>query len=161
MWEKSQRIRMFRGINALSLDAKGRITVPMRYRSSLIQQEGGTVVITIDTEETCLLMYPLLEWQTIETNLQKLPSFNKATRRIQRLLIGHATELEIDTNGRLLLPPLLRDYANLNKQILLVGQGNKFEIWNELAWEEKRAEWLATETSLKDDLPEEMKNFSL
>ena len=152
---------MFRGINAISVDSKGRIAVPMRYRAALAEEDGSALVITIDTEETCLLMYPLQKWQEIETNLQKLPSFNVAARRIQRLLIGHATDLEMDANGRVLLPPLLRDYANIDKQVVLIGQGNKFEIWNEAAWESKRMEWLAEETLLKEELPDEMRNFSL
>ena len=78
---------MFRGINAINLDSKGRFAIPSRYREGL----GEQIVATIDTEEPCLLLYPVLQWQTIEDGLQKLPSFNAAARRIQRLLIGHAT----------------------------------------------------------------------
>lgn len=152
---------MFRGINAITIDGKGRLAVPTRYRDALSVQATSSLVVTIDTEETCLLLYPAAQWQVIEDKLQSLPSFNPAARRIQRLLIGHATDVEIDGNGRLLLPPLLRDYANLDKHVMLVGQGNKFEVWDETLWQAKREQWLAEEASHKDGLPDEMKTFSL
>lgn len=152
---------MFRGINAINIDGKGRIAVPTRYRDALLAEDGGALVVTIDTEETCLLLYPVKEWQVIEMNLQRLPSFNAQARRIQRLLIGHATDLELDTNGRVLLPPLLREHAKLDKRAVLIGQGNKFEIWDETEWQEKRSQWLADEALGADGLPDEMKTFSL
>lgn len=148
--------KMFRGINAINMDAKGRVAIPARYRDS----EGlDKMVLTIDTEETCLLLYPEEKWQVIEENLQKLPSFNTHARRIQRLLIGHATDLEPDSNGRILIPPLLREYAKLEKKVVMIGQGNKFEIWDDDLWQEKRNQWLLEEAT--DGLPEEMKIFSL
>lgn len=148
---------MFRGINAINLDTKGRLAVPTRYREAL----GTALVVTIDTEEACLLLYPTKQWQLIEDNLQKLPSFNATARRIQRLLIGHATDVEIDGNGRILLPPLLRDYAHLDKRVVLIGQGNKFEMWDEDHWQSRREQWLADESAKMDALPDEMKTFSL
>lgn len=152
---------MFRGINAINIDGKGRLAVPTRYRDALGSQEGASLVVTIDTEETCLLLYPAAQWQVIEDNLQRLPSFNAAARRIQRLLIGHATDVELDGNGRLLLPPLLRDYAQLDKRVVMIGQGNKFEVWDETLWQSRREQWLAEEASGTDGLPDEMKTFSL
>lgn len=148
---------MFRGINAITVDTKGRMAMPVRYRDSL----ETSLVVTIDTEETCLLLYPALEWQRIETSLQKLPSFNAQARRIQRLLIGHATDIEMDGQGRILLPLELRQYAQLQKQAFLVGQGNKFEIWDEERWQNKRDEWLLEESKHHNDLPDEMKTLSL
>lgn len=148
---------MFRGINAINIDGKGRVGVPTRYRDEL----GTSLVVTIDTEETCLLLYPIQQWQVIEDNLQRLPSFNAAARRIQRLLIGHATDVELDSNGRVLLPTLLRDYAHLNKRVVMIGQGNKFEIWDEELWQSKRGSWLEEEAARIDGLPDEMKTFSL
>lgn len=152
---------MFRGINAINIDGKGRLAVPTRYRDALSDRDRSSMVVTIDTEETCLLLYPTLQWQVIEDNLQRLPSFNAAARRIQRLLIGHATDVELDSSGRVLLPPLLRDYAHLDKRVVMIGQGNKFELWDELLWQSRREQWLADEASNEGGLPDEMKTFSL
>ncbi len=152
---------MFRGINAVNLDTKGRLAIPTRYREQLLQNCNGHLIVTIDTEVTCLLLYPLTEWEQIETKLQNLPSFNQAARRIQRLLIGHATDVELDSQGRLLLPPLLREYAALDKCVMLVGQGKKFEIWDEQQWNDGRQHWLTDQTSSADELPEQMKDLSL
>lgn len=153
---------MFRGINAINIDAKGRMVMPTRYRERLQLDSKNAVVLTIDTEDRCLLVYPLPEWEAIEKMLAALPSFNPAARRIQRLLIGHATDVEMDTQGRVLLPPLLRDYADLKKKAVLVGQGKKFELWNEGHWEESRAQWLEEESKSDDEsLPDEVKSISL
>ena len=148
---------MFRGINSITIDIKGRMALPSRYRELLSE----SMVVTIDTEETCLLLYPEAEWQKIEISLQKLPSFNPAARRIQRLLIGHATDVDLDAQGRILLPLELRQYAQLQKQTVLIGQGNKFEIWDEIQWQVRRQKWLEEESSHSDELPDEMKTFSL
>ena len=152
---------MFRGLNAVNIDTKGRIAMPTRYRDALLHDSEGQVVITIDTEVTCLLMYPLVEWEKIEAKLQSLPSFNTQARRIQRLLIGHATELEMDSNGRLLIPPLLREYAGLDKCIMLVGQGRKFELWDEQQWQNGRESWLSEVAGTNESLPEELLSLSL
>lgn len=147
---------MYRGINALNIDEKGRIAVPTRYRDDLY-----AVVVTIDTEEKCLLLYPQIEWEAIEAKIESLPSFNEATRRIQRLLIGHATELSLDNNGRIVIPQLLREYAGLEKQIMLVGQGKKFEIWDSELWETRRREWLAAGINKQNIIPVELQTISL
>ncbi len=152
---------MFRGVNGVNIDAKGRIVMPTRYRERLQQASSGSVVLTIDTEERCLLMYPLSGWEEIESKLAQLPSFNPAARRIQRLLIGHATEVELDNHGRILVPPLLRDYAGLNKLAMLVGQGKKFELWDEEHWQQRRGQWLAEESGKDSELPDEVKSLSL
>jgi len=150
---------MFRGITPINLDTKGRMAIPTRYRAQLTEDESQ-IVITIDTNSPCLLLYPLPEWEIIEQKLAALPSFNNAARRIQRLLIGHATELDIDGNGRVLLPSVLRDYANLDKKIVLVGQGKKFEIWDEARWHSARDNWLDL-TKAEDELPEELITLAL
>jgi MraZ protein len=150
----------FRGINSILLDAKGRMALPSRYRDLLHKKKISTLVITIDTESSCLLLYALPEWEIIEEKLQALPSFNAAARRIQRLLIGHATELELDANGRLLLPSLLREYAKLDKSVMLVGQGKKFEVWDEHHWHTNRTSWLQ-EANSADKLPDEIQALAL
>jgi len=152
---------MFRGLNSVNLDAKGRLAMPVRYRDRLQNDANGQVVVTIDTEASCLLLYPQPEWEVIERKIEALPSFNKAARRIQRLLIGHATELELDGQGRLLIPPLLRDHADLQKQVMLVGQGKKFELWSDELWQRERHTWLEMEANSEGDLPDELQSISL
>jgi len=150
----------FRGVNPINLDDKGRMAIPARYRDAITEHCCGHLVATIDTEERCLLLYPLAEWEVIQEKIEALPSFNPAARRIQRLLIGHATDIDMDGNGRLLLPAPLRDYAGLNKKIVLLGQGNKFEIWSEDLWLATREEYLA-EADGGAELPDELQNLSL
>lgn len=152
---------MFRGINSIALDAKGRLSIPTRYRDSLACAENTQVIVTIDTEAPCLLLYPMAEWEIIERKIAELPSFNAVARRIQRLLIGHATEIELDGNGRLLIPGVLREYAALQKEAVLVGQGRKFEIWSNERWQKARDEWLASDLNAADEMPDELKNLAL
>jgi MraZ protein len=124
------------------LDAKGRIVLPARYRERLAEICQSQLVVTIDTDQPCLLIYPLPEWESIEEKIEALPSFNPTTRRIQRLLIGHATEVEVNASGRLLLSNPLRDYARLGSKVVLIGQGKKFELWDEALWNERLETWL-------------------
>lgn len=150
---------MFRGVNNVSLDAKGRLAIPVRYRDFLAQHCNGELVITIDTDERALLIYPKPEWEDIQRKVQALPSFNAAARRVQRLLIGHATDLQLDANGRILVPPPLRQYAGLDKKTVMLGQGNKLELWSEDHWTERRDAWLGDESGL--ELPPELETLSL
>ncbi|WP_092992319.1 division/cell wall cluster transcriptional repressor MraZ [Thiohalomonas denitrificans] len=152
---------MFRGVAELNLDTKGRMAIPSRYRERLSERCEGQLVATIDTDERCLLLYPLPEWEAIERKLDALPTFNPQARRVQRLLMGHASDVDMDGNGRLLLPPPLRQYAGLEKRIVLIGQGKKFEIWDEQLWQQKRDEWLAEETVADGELPAELESLSL
>ena len=136
------KVQKFRGVSNLSLDAKGRIVLPARYRERLLEICHGELIVTIDTEQPCLLIYPLPEWELIEEKSEALPSCNPTTRRIQRLLIGHATEVEVDANGRMLLSNPLREYAQLGKKVVLIGQGKKFELWDEAIWSQRMESWL-------------------
>lgn len=158
---RQEDITVFRGINGIKVDAKGRMVMPTRYRKRLTHENHSTIVITIDTEERCLLLYPLDDWEEIERKIASLPSFNPAARRIQRLLIGHATDVDMDSQGRILIPNLLREYAGLKKRAVLVGQGKKFEVWDEAHWNKCRLKWLEEEASCKDPLPDEVKSISL
>ena len=151
---------MFRGVNALALDSKGRMAIPTRYREQLTRLCSGQMVLTVDRDH-CLLLYPQPEWEEIERKIMKLSSFNKQTRKLQRLLVGHATECELDGNGRILLAPPLREFAGLNKDVVLIGQGNKFEIWDEVAWNARRAEWLEGDGKDDDKLPPDLESLSL
>lgn len=133
---------MFRGVNALNLDTKGRMAMPARYREQLQAQCASQLIVTVDRDR-CLLVYPQPEWEQIERKLAGLPNLDIQTRRLQRLLIGYATECGMDGNGRILLPPPLREFAALEKRVVLIGQGNKFELWDERTWNERCEEWLA------------------
>ena len=152
---------MFRGVNALNLDAKGRMAIPTRYRERLQADCESKLVVTIDRDR-CLLIYPLPRWEEVELSLKQLPSFNPQTRKLQRLYIGHATEVEMDGQGRVLLAPELRRFAGLQKQVVLIGQGDKFELWDEESWNEGRDVWLE-ETQGMDpaDLPPGLENLSI
>jgi MraZ protein len=144
---------VFRGIQLVSMDRKNRLTIPARFKSTLDAMKPDAcqqLVITIDTEDPCLAVYPIEDWEKIEKKIEGLPSFNPATRRIKRLLMGHATEIELDRLGRLLLPNVLKSYAQLEKKVVLVGQGKKFELWSEQGWEAKRSEWLSEDNKLGD-----------
>lgn len=155
---------MFRGINSISLDPKGRIILPVNYRAQLQDaSQGGRMVITVDTEDRCLLLYSFIAWEEIEKKIEALPSFNQLTRRIQRLLIGHATELEVDSSGRILIPPLLRGHARLEKRVMLVGQGKKIEIWDEETWNNASAVWFSEGLGKVADglTPPELQELSL
>ncbi len=153
---------MFRGLTSLNMDAKGRVGIPAQYRQAITEEANGQLVVTIDTEDRCLLLYPLHQWRVIEERLEELPSFQPAARRIQRLLIGHATELELDRNGRILLPALLREYAGLDKSVMLVGQGKKFEIWGDAQWQLHRDSWLADGIADDDSgVPPDLMSLSL
>lgn len=149
-----------RGVHALSMDAKGRMAVPARYRTVLADWCESMLVATIDTSEKCILIYPLPEWEVIQEKIEALSSFNAKTRKIQRLLIGHATDLEVDTNGRVLLPSALREFAMLDKKVVLIGQGKKFELWDEQVWNDRRDSWLDEDVDL-DDLPADLMQLSL
>ncbi|MGL5358225.1 MAG: division/cell wall cluster transcriptional repressor MraZ [Shewanella sp.] len=149
---------MFRGASAINLDTKGRFAIPVRYREPLQLQHLGRIVITVDIVSSCLLLYPLHEWELVEAKLLELSDTDPTHRSLKRLLLGYAHEVELDANGRVLLPPPLRHYANLDKRIMLVGQLNKFELWDEQAWLQQidecqqtiRSEELANNARLAD-----------
>ncbi len=147
---------MFQGSHAINMDAKGRIAVPAKYRESLADNCGGRIVMTAHTQDKCVLIYPETEWAQILPKIEALPTFNKAALRAQRLLIGYACSLELDGNGRVLVPPTLRDYAGLEKKLMLVGLGKKFELWSEDAFQSS-----IDEQDAGDGLPDEMLSLSL
>jgi MraZ protein len=148
---------VFRGVSHLSLDSKGRLAVPAKHRESLASEGDGRVILTADPSH-CLLVYPLAEWEPIQKRLMALSSFNAKIRGLQRLLVGHADDVELDGSGRILVPPALRQYAALDKRVVLVGQGNKFELWDEARWLEQTAQTVAFPI---DGLPPELDGFSL
>lgn len=138
---------MFRGATKVTLDAKGRLAIPTRYRDRILSRSNGEVVVTVD-RDYCLLIYPYPEWEEIERKLIRLPTMNKQARRLQRLMVGYATEMELDGNGRILISKELREFANLDRQAILLGQGKKFELWNDKSWSDKRDSWLNMEDEI-------------
>ena len=141
----------FRGANVCNVDAKGRFALPTKHRGCFQEQGNEMSVLTIDTEDNCLLLYPEQEWHKVEAKLQALPSMHREVRRVQRLLIGHATDVEPDAQGRVLIPSLLREHAGIQKKLVLVGQGNKFELWSEDGWLHQREQWLASGRSMREN----------
>ncbi len=139
---------MFRGVTAITLDAKGRFAIPTRYREELHDCCDCQLVVTVAVNEKCvgepgcLWLYPLSEWEKLEQTISKLPTLNKMAGKLRRFLIGHATEAYMDGQGRILLADKLRKFAGVQKKLILVGQLNKFEIWDEEAWNAKESEWM-------------------
>jgi len=129
---------VFRGVSELLLDAKGRVAIPARHRDGLAG-DGGRIVITAD-HGGCLLVYPQATWEPIQADLMALSSFDDRIRSVQRLLVGHADDVELDAAGRILVPPALRRYAGLDKRVVLVGQGQKLELWDEAKWQAQVAQ---------------------
>lgn len=149
----------FHGSHAINMDAKGRLAIPAKVREDLAQYCGGRIVVTANAdadEERCLLVYPEPEWEEKRPKIEALPNRYKSVRRLQRLVLGNAAPMELDSAGRILIPPTLRSYAYLEKKLMLIGQGNKFELWSEERW----LAWL-DDSSDCDDMPPEMEAFSL
>lgn len=134
---------MYRGVTQLKVDGKGRMALPTRYREEIIGRCAGSMVVTVNTtSDHCLWMYPLDEWEQVEKRVNELPSLKPEHIRFKRYFIGYASDVEMDKTGRILLPPSLRDFARIEKEIHFIGQGNKFEIWNSKDWESGCDDWL-------------------
>ena len=151
---------MFRGINPINLDAKGRVALPAKYRDRVTNRCDGHMVLTVHPFDRCLLLYPLADWEVIESKVNALPnSTSRQARRLQHLMVGYATELDLDAANRLLLPAMHRDHAELDKRLILVGQGQKFEIWSEARWTSMTETYL--NETIDDDASVELINLSL
>ena len=148
---------MFRGATSLNLDEKGRMAIPSRHRDALRAQCDGHLVLTAHPHR-CLLLYPQPAWDPIQARMMSLSSFDRQSSALQRLLVGYAEDLELDNSGRLLVSPALREFANLEKQAMLVGQGSHFELWNLDAWR-TQLEQITTGDDMV--LPAELEGFSL
>ncbi len=151
---------MFRGVTTINLDAKGRIAIPTRYRAELQESCERKMIVTIAVDERCvgepgcLWLYPITEWDKLEQKISKLSNVNKMAGRLRRFVIGYATETDMDAQGRLLLSDKLRQFAGMEKHLVLVGQLNKFEIWSEKAWEAKENDLMSAADISEADLEE-------
>jgi len=147
----------FRGVTELVLDAKGRLAVPARHRETLAATGESRLVVTADPSR-CLLVYPRRVWEPIQERLMSLSGFNDRLRALQRLLVGHADDAEIDSSGRILLSPALRGFARLERDVVLVGQGHRFELWNAPEWQAQTAQAIAFDAG---GLPPELDGFTI
>jgi len=152
---------VFRGFNKISIDSKGRLAVPSRYRDLIAVQAEKNLVITLNPLDRSLWLYPLPEWEVIEDKLATLSDFDKQSRRTKQMMRGYASDCQLDSQGRILLPKELRSYAEITKQAVILGQGNKFEIWNEKAWDAQRDEWLESVGDDSVPTPESLQSLSL
>jgi MraZ protein len=148
---------VFRGVTSLTLDSKGRLAVPAKFRDLLQVRAGGKLVITADSA-LCLLVYPAPDWEPIQQKLMGLSSFHPRTRDLQRLLVGNASDVELDGAGRILIPAPLRKFAGLEKDVALVGQGTRFELWDEEKWDAQMDKSIALN---EEGIPAELEDFSL
>ena len=152
---------MFRGAALLSIDAKSRVAVPTKHRDALQKLSAGSLVLTAHPHR-CLLLYPQQAWEPIQSKLMALSSFDKQSSALQRLLVGYAEDVELDGSGRLLISSSLRQFANLecgsDKQIMLVGQGSHFELWNVEAWHAQLEQAIGADEVA---IPTELEGFSL
>lgn len=137
MWSKVEysgvTLLMFRGSSTHTIDSKGRIIVPSRFRDGVGSGDGGGVVIT--QMDGCLPVFPMEKWRGIEEKITSLAQTSHHMRRFRRIFIGSAQECVPDSQGRILIPPTLREYAGLVRDIVMVGVGSHFEIWSRMNWE--------------------------
>jgi MraZ protein len=148
---------MFQGATSLSLDAKGRMAVPARHRDALLKAAEGHLVLTAHPHR-CLLLYPAPDWEPIRARILAAPSLEAQSAKLRRLLVGFAVDLDMDAAGRVLIAPELRQYAGLDKDVWLVGQGSHFELWSDAGWKQQQEEIFALGDKL---LPPGMENLAL
>ncbi len=129
---------MFRGSDPINMDSKGRMAVPTRYRAALSEICQGDLVITIDMKSTCLTLSPLPEWKKFEAKVAALPALDDLGEMLSRFVIGQAKDIQLDNNGRILIPSELREYAQIDKKLILVGRTQRLEIWAEDNWNAER-----------------------
>ena len=150
---------MYFGETAINLDAKGRLAIPVRYREAVQEACGGRMVLTYSAFDSgALYLYPEPEWERVRDEVTRLSTFNPSHRSLQRRLVGSASAVEPDANGRIQIPQTLRQVAGLEKRVVLLGMGNRFELWNETILNQKRAE---EERSLDEAASEEMARLVL
>jgi MraZ protein len=149
-------VLMFQGATALNLDAKGRLAIPARHRESLVEASSGELILTAHPHR-CLLIYPAPAWEPIRDKVLAASSLNPQSAAIKRLLVGNAREETLDSAGRLLVAPELRQFAQLDKLIWLVGQGSHFEIWSDAGWKKEQDAVFA----LGDQLPPGLEDLAL
>ncbi len=152
---------MFRGFSTVSIDNKGRMAIPSRFRERLTVVADGCLVQTLNPLDRSIWLYSLTDWELIVTKLAELSDFDTQSRRAKQMMRGYANDCQLDTQGRILIPQELRDYAQLHKQAVILGQGNKFEIWDQTSWEQQRDHWLSQVDKEDGEPSEALKSLSL
>ena len=130
---------MFRGSFEHSVDSKGRVSVPSRFREILAERYEGKLVLTMDFDK-CIMVYPLEEWERVEEKIKSLPQSQKEVKDYTRFVFSNASECELDKQGRILIPPTLREGAGISKSVMVVGILNKMEIWNKGSWDTRKSQ---------------------
>ena len=152
---------MFRGCSNISLDSKGRLAIPSRYRDYIRGQAGNAMVLTLNPLERSLWLYLFPEWEVTETKLANLSDFDRTHRRIKQMMHGYATDCQLDNQGRILVPKELREYAKLDQASVMLGQSNKFEIWDAAIWSEQQDQWLESIDSGDTEASESLRSLAL
>lgn len=135
------------------------MSIPTKLRDALKGESDGQLVVTISPSDRCLLLYRLEDWTEVEEKLTSLPTLNAQVRQLKRMLIGHADDCSMDGNGRILVPTPLREFAGIDRKAVLVGQGDKYEIWDEAQWVAQRDSLMAIELD-ESALPVELESLS-
>lgn len=130
---------MFRGSFEHTVDSKGRVSVPSRFRELLVERYEGKLVLTMDLDR-CITVYPLAEWERVEEKIKTIPQMQKEVKDYLRFIFSAAAECEMDKQGRMLIPPVLRERAGITKSVVVVGIINKMEIWDKAAWEARQSQ---------------------
>lgn len=125
---------MFRGRFEYTIDEKGRISLPSKFREALSANFDERLIIT--SFDNCLWAYPMPEWQAIEEKIAALPQFRSEVKALQRVFVSGAADCPLDKQGRIVIPPTLRDYAELKKEVVFVGMTKRIEIWSKEKWDQ-------------------------
>ncbi len=152
--ENGAIVLQLQGLAFVSLDARGRLALPTKHRDDLVKPADGRMVITMDLFDPCLLIYPETQWLEVARQVRRLGNLKPSHRRLQRRLIGPATDVTLDRNGRIQIPQGLRDYAKLEKQVVVQGQGNKLEVWDKDAWDEENKVWHGRRDEMRKEVEE-------
>ena len=154
---------MFRGSDPINMDAKGRMAIPTRYRVLLEEVCANQLVITIDMKSPCLTLSPLPEWKRFEEKVSALPAMDELGEMLSRFVVGQAKDLLVDGSGRILIPPELRGYAELEKKLVLVGRTQRLELWSQDNWDTEREKSQQTYRGMlldKENMSDALKSLS-
>jgi MraZ protein len=134
---------MFQGLSVVNIDSKGRLAISAKFRDIFNRLDRTQLILTLNPWDRSLFLYPIAEWEHIASKIALLSDFDKGSRRTKQILTGYATECRCDSQGRVLIPAELRSVSDLDKEVILLGQANKLELWNAARWRAECEEWLA------------------